>query len=84
MRTVLKSMLFNLRSLFIPTYLKGKTMGKSTGDGTRPTADGTVDNIVAGSAFNPNGNDSPRHANVCPIKNPMPKALRKTIPRLSG
>jgi len=34
-------------------------MATSTGDGTRPTTDGTVDNIGAGSAFNPNGHDSP-------------------------
>ena len=34
-------------------------MGNSTGDGTRPTTDGTVDNIGAGSSFNPNGNDGP-------------------------
>ena len=59
MRTVSKSSLFNLRIPFIPTHLKGETMGTSTGDGTRPTTDGTVDNIGAGSAFNPNGNDSP-------------------------
>jgi len=34
-------------------------MGTSTGDGSRPTTDGTVDNIGAGSGFNPNGHDMP-------------------------
>jgi len=34
-------------------------MGTSTGDGSRPTTDGTIDNIGAGSSFNPSGNDGP-------------------------
>ncbi|WPB56281.1 hypothetical protein [Xylophilus sp. GOD-11R] len=34
-------------------------MGTSTGDGSRPTTDGTIDNIGAGSAFNPSGKDAP-------------------------
>jgi len=34
-------------------------MGTSSGDGTRPATDGTIDNIGAGSSFNPSGNDGP-------------------------
>lgn len=34
-------------------------MGTSTGDGSRPMTDGAVDNIGAGSSFNPSGNDGP-------------------------
>lgn len=34
-------------------------MGTSTGDGSRPTTDGTVDNIGAGSGFKPDGHDTP-------------------------
>ncbi|MCZ2496497.1 hypothetical protein GN316_06990 [Xylophilus sp. Kf1] len=34
-------------------------MGTSTGDGTRPSTDGTVDNMGAGSGFNPRGHDMP-------------------------
>jgi len=34
-------------------------MGTSTGDGSRPVTDGKVDNLGAGSSFNPSGNDGP-------------------------